>query len=406
MDINTDTKFDAMAKTRTSAEKDTKADMDTGTNEKADAGMSADTNASGDNVHQKKKTNLSIGNLILFAAIMGLTLYAVFREQDFDQIAASLQKLSAPYLILAVVLALFFVCMEGTMIWYLLGALGRRRSGLLRCISYSFIGFFYSGITPSATGGQPMQLYYMNKDKNTLADSSVVLMTVAIIYKFVLAVIGTLMLVFWYNPLRDYMKKYFGLFFLGLALNVILVVILLAVMIAPNWMKGIVSKGESLLVRLRIFKFSGKRREKINGFIDGYQDAVQFLIRHKGKVAFLVLLTFLQRCSVFFLTAVIYKGFSQNGTPFLTVMLLQAAVVIAVDMLPLPGAQGISELLYCRIFAGVFSAANLMPSLYVTRGITFYFLLIVSLLVVAGNSVYRNIEAGRDKKTRRVLLIE
>ncbi len=388
MDINTDTKFDAKART----------DIGQNTN--------ADMNAGGDGGHEKKKVNLSIGNLLLFAAIMGLTLYAVFREQDFDQIAASLQKLSAPYLILAVMLALFFVCMEGAMIWYLLGALGRRKSGLFRCISYSFIGFFYSGITPSATGGQPMQLYYMNKDKNTLADSSVVLMTVAIIYKFVLAVIGTLMLVFWYEPLQDYMKKYFGLFFLGLALNVILVVILLAVMIAPSWMKGIVSKGESLLVKLRIFKSSGKRREKINGFIDGYQDAVQFLIRHKGKVAFVVLLTFLQRCSVFFLTAVIYKGFSQDGTSFLTVMLLQAAVIIAVDMLPLPGAQGISELLYCRIYAGVFSAANLMPSLYVTRGITFYFLLIISLLVVAGNSVYRNIEAGRVKKTKRVLFIE
>lgn len=345
------------------------------------------------NEPQEKKKGLSIGTLLLFAAITGLTLYAVFREQDFAQIAGALQKLTAPYLILAVFLALFFVCMEGAMIWYLLGALGRRKSGLLRCISYSFIGFFYSGITPSATGGQPMQLYYMNKDKNTLADSSVVLMTVAIIYKFVLAIIGILMLVFWFHPLQDYMKKYFGLFFLGLALNVILVVILLAVMFAPSWMKQIIRKAEGLLVKLRLFKPSNKRLTKIDTFIDGYQDAVQFLFQHKDKVGIVILLTFLQRCSVFFLTAVIYKGFSQTGTPFLTVMLLQAAVIIAVDMLPLPGAQGISELLYCRIFAGVFSTVNLMPSLYVTRGITFYFLLLISLLIVAGNSVYRNHEA-------------
>ena len=69
---------------------------------------------------------------------------------------------------------------------------------------------------------------------------------------------------------------------------------------------------------------------------------------------------------------------------------VQAAVTIAVDMLPLPGAQGISELMYCRIFSGVFSAGYLMPSLYVTRGITFYFLLIFSLLVVVVNQVYRS----------------
>ena len=38
-----------------------------------------------------------------------------------------------------------------------------------------------------------MQLYYMCKDKNSLSESSVVLMTVALIYKFVLVVMGMVM---------------------------------------------------------------------------------------------------------------------------------------------------------------------------------------------------------------------
>jgi hypothetical protein len=33
-----------------------------------------------------------------------------------------------------------------------------------KVMRYSFIGFFFSGITPSASGGQPAQIYYMNKD--------------------------------------------------------------------------------------------------------------------------------------------------------------------------------------------------------------------------------------------------
>lgn len=79
------------------------------------------------------------------------------------------------------------------MIWYLLQAMkaNRRKEGssLIRCIQYSFIGFFYSGITPSATGGQPVQLYYMSKDGNRGSDSTVVLMTVAVVYKFVLVIL-------------------------------------------------------------------------------------------------------------------------------------------------------------------------------------------------------------------------
>lgn len=72
-----------------------------------------------------------------------------------------------------------------------------------------------------------------------------------------------------------------------------------------------------------------------------------------------------------------------------TVMLLQASVYIAVDMLPVPGAQGITEMMYQKVFQMIFPAVYLMPSLYVTRGISFYFLLILSICIVVGNSIYR-----------------
>lgn len=129
---------------------------------------------------------------------MGLSFYTIFHGQDMGQVRSALEKLSPVSLCLAVLTALFFVSAEGIMIWYLLRSMNGK-SGLLKCISYSFIGFFYSGITPSATGGQPMQLYYMCKDKNSLSESSVVLMTVALIYKFVLVVMGMVMFVFWHR---------------------------------------------------------------------------------------------------------------------------------------------------------------------------------------------------------------
>lgn len=75
----------------------------------------------------------------------------------------------------------------------------------------------------------------------------------------------------------------------------------------------------------------------------------------------------------------------------ITVMLLQASVYIAVDMLPVPGAQGITELMYRNIFGSIFTHGYLMPSLYVTRGISFYFLLLVGVAVIFGNYLTRRI---------------
>lgn len=47
---------------------------------------------------------------------------------------------------------------------------------------------------------------------------------------------------------------------------------------------------------------------------------------------------FLQRKSDFFLIYVVYGGLGLYGTPMLDIILLQASVYIAVDMLPVPGA--------------------------------------------------------------------
>lgn len=325
--------------------------------------------------------------VFFFLLVMGLSFYTIFHGQDMGRIRHALGRLSPLSLCAAMAVALFFVSAEGMMIWYLLRSLNGR-SSLGRCLCYSFIGFFYSGITPSATGGQPMQLYYMSKDGNRLSESSVVLMTVALIYKLVLVVIGIGTLVFWHRPLRGYLQEYFPLFLLGLALNTILVLMLLAVMLAPGSMKKVISGAERLLVRIRILKKSGIRQGKIEQFVDGYQGAVRFLLAHKGKVLAVCLFTFVQRASVFVLTWIIYRGFSLEGKDAMTIMLLQASVYIAVDMLPVPGAQGITEIMYRSVFGGIFTGEYLMPSLYVTRGINFYFVLVVSLGVAAVNHFY------------------
>lgn len=315
---------------------------------------------------------------------MGLSFYTVFHGQDMGEVADALHRLSPWALCAAILTALFFVSAEGMMIWYLLRSLSGGTT-LRRCIAYSFIGFFYSGITPSATGGQPMQLYYMSKDKHALSESSVVLMTVALIYKLVLVIMGISMLIFGYDILRLYLREFFPLYLLGLGLNTTLVLILLTVMLAPEGIRSVLMCVEKLLVKCRILRASEHRIEKIEGFVGGYREAVHFLLAHKRKVLNVCLFTILQRCSVFVLAWIIYRGFSLQGTGALTVMLLQASVYIAVDMLPLPGAQGITELMYRHIFAGIFTGGYLMPSLYVTRGISFYFVLLAGMAVVIGN---------------------
>ncbi len=85
----------------------------------------------------------------LFTVIMLLTFWFVFRSQDISRTAEAVRRMDPGYLAGAFFLAVFFVSAEGCMIWYLFRGIGEK-TRLSRCIGYSFIGFFFSGITPSA----------------------------------------------------------------------------------------------------------------------------------------------------------------------------------------------------------------------------------------------------------------
>ena len=274
----------------------------------------------------------NIISAIVFILLAALTFYVIFKGNDMEAVVESVRTLHPLYLCAAVATAFFFVSAEGFMICYLLRSLNYKTSAAT-CVKYSFVGFFFSGITPSATGGQPMQLYYMQKEGHKVSDSSVVLMTVAVIYKFVLVVMGIGILIFCYKPLADHLQGYLYLYYLGLFLNTLLVVVLLFIMVSPKCFKGIVVGGEKLLKKLRILKNSGERTKKLIEMADQYHEAVLFFL--------------------------------------------------AVDMLPLPGAQGITEMMYKTAFSQVFTGATLTASMCVTRGLNFYIVLIVSALVAA-----------------------
>lgn len=339
--------------------------------------------------------------IVLFASVMLLTFYAVFQKKDLFGIWNAIIRMELGNFIIAISLGLFFVSAEGITIWYLLVSLGNKCS-IWRCIKYSFIGFFYSGITPSATGGQPVQLYYMKRDGYKTSDSSVILMTVALAYKLVLVLIGVCLFFLWYRHLKYYMKDYIILYFVGLFLNFIVVLAIFVAMRFPNILIRIAYAFEKGMIRMRIWNVDSERKERIQYFVQSYDHTVKFMVEYKRKLLVLFIMTMLQRCSLFLLTYIVYRGFHLSGSSMFSIMSLQAAVCISVDMLPVPGAQGITELVYQTVFVNIFTKTYLFPSMLIIRGINFYFLLFVCG-VVTGLTILKNkhIKVVKFKKNKK-----
>ena len=92
------------------------------------------------------------------------------------------------------------------------------------------------------------------------------------------------------------------------------------------------------------------------------------------------IITCLQRLIHFTITYWVYRGLGFTEYSFFTVTFLQSVISVSVDMLPLPGGMGISETLYLAMFGPVFGTM-LLPSMLLSRGISYYGEMLISALM-------------------------
>lgn len=336
----------------------------------------------------KKKALL---NAVFLITVFSLTMYLVFRGEDIHKIKAVIREADMSFLLIGMICVVFFILGESLIIFYMMRSLGAKVK-MGHCALYSFVGFFFSCITPSATGGQPMQIYYMKKDRLPIPVTTLVLMIVTITYKAVLVVIGGVMCIFGHDFLVRYMGELIWVFYVGVALNVFCVALMLVFVFAPGLAKWIMVKGLALLEHFRFLRPKKTRLEKLEASMDLYHETAAFWAGHKGIIFNVFVITFVQRVILFTVTYWVYRALGLRGCDIFTITVLQAVISVSVDMLPLPGGMGISETLYMVMFVPVFGEV-LLPSMLLSRGIAYYGQLLLSAVMTCA----AHLIIGRDK---------
>lgn len=340
-----------------------------------------------------KHIKKNIANAVFLIVVFTFTVYAVFKGEDLSEMMEHIHKARPELLMFGVVCVIVFIWGESIIIYYLMKKLSIRIKKW-KCFLFSSVGFFFSGITPSATGGQPMQVYYMKKEKVPIPVATLVLMIVTITYKLVLVVIGISILLFGRGFIYNYLMDIRPVFYLGVVLNVFCVGLMLLLVFHPLLAKSMMTKGLTLLERLHILKKKEQRMKKLEDSMDLYNATAKFLKSHLGVITNVFIITFLQRMALFFITYVVYRAFNLDGKSWIDIVLLQSVISVAVDMLPLPGGMGISEKLFMTIFIPVFGMELLLPAMVLSRGIGYY----VQLLISAVMTVAAQFTLGKTRK--------
>lgn len=334
-------------------------------------------------------------NAVFVAAIFVITMITVFQGENFKEVLNFLITAELEFVLPSIGLVILFILGESVVICYLFRTLGIK-TGFFRCCLYSFIGFFYSCVTPSASGGQPMQVFAMKKDKIPVASSTVVLAIVTITYKLVLVISGLLVLIIRPESIMKYLEPVETIMYVGLALNVVCIAILLNLVFYPKTVRSCAEWGVSLWNRIRTSGHPEKQRARLEALLGQYTGTAEYFKTHKHVIVHVLIITFLQRYLLFFITWLTYCAFELSGEGMPVIVMLQAMISVASDMLPLPGGMGVSENLFVVIFEPIFGEDFVLPGMVISRGISYYSQMIISGIMTLVATFFISNEKGEE----------
>ena len=323
-----------------------------------------------------KKIKKTIRNWIVFILLIGLTFYLIFKDQNVLEILNIAVSVKKRYILVAIIAMCLYLLGETINITRILKELGEK-STFLRNIRYTLIGFFFSSITPAASGGQPMEIYYMHKEKIAVANSTLALLVHLTSFQIVTITLGILSTILHFEIVKS------GLIYLvvlGILLNSTALTLLAISIFSKRLSKGLINFAVKVLRFFRIPNIE-KKQESLEKELEKYQESAVYIKEHKKLMIKTLVTTFIQVIIYYSIPYWVYLAFGFTGYNFFQIVTLQAMLYATVSGIPSPGAVGVSEGAFIEIFKGVFPATMINSAILLNRGASFYLFVIISSII-------------------------
>ena len=337
-------------------------------------------------------------NILLILGITVLTLHLLFKDNEPKKIFAQIKDADCRWLGVAGLLMVMFLCGESVQLRMLFKGM-KQKVSMLKCILLSNIGFFFSQITPGASGGQPLQIIYMTKLGVNAFVSTLVCMLITLVYKLVLVILFFTALILRPALVGGAISDVILFFVIGIVCQLAFGSFLLLCVLRPSFASWIVESAIKIGAKLKIVKHPDKLSEKAENSIKQYEAASDFLKKNKHVMVKMAFITIVQRIAYFSVTFCVARALHVNDCNIIDVISLQIVLSLAVDILPIPGASGANEIVFVRLQTMIFGTM-VSAGLLLNRGITYYlFALVTGIFTLVAHLYFNKLAKERKNNT-------
>lgn len=328
-------------------------------------------------------------NFVFFIVLLAITLLVMLKDQDVENIFKVISQAKWQFVTIGIFSMIIYISFEAINIGRTLNLLGNKTK-FLRNFKYALIGFFFSGITPAASGGQPMQIYYMHKDGIRVGHSTLALLINLTSMQITTISIAIVSVIFNYKYLNEMLIT---LLVIGLLLNISALSLLLISIFSKKISRWLMKFAIKIMKIFRV-KNMDKKIKKIGKELRNYQKSAKYIKNNKKLILKIFLTTLMQFLIYYSVAYWTYKALGFNSYNIMEIITMQSVLFATVSGIPSPGSVGVSEGAFIEIFRNVYSENMVKSATLLNRGINFYVFMFISGIVVIINQI-------RNKKNRR-----
>jgi uncharacterized protein (TIRG00374 family) len=293
-------------------------------------------------LHVARKVTGYFWAAALFFALSFTTLYFVHHYFSAGRLRIPSSLLTANVIgILAILLVLYFLA-DGLRLYSVIRAMGFRIA-FSYIIKLVFVNIFVSNVTPLATGGGEVQVYFMQRKGMPVGEAMAATSIRTILATLILFTLTPVII--WTEPNQFHVffhrNLLYGITGISCAYLAVFWIILCRIQIIKRWMfRGLyLLNAMNVVSRPRFRSWFLKVSRELDLFSDGFK---RYFRNSPGWAALSIFFTALFLFLLFSFSIVLVRALGYQ-IPVLTVLAFQVVVTFFMYFAPTPGATGVAE---------------------------------------------------------------
>lgn len=314
-------------------------------------------------------------NAIIIFIILSIILFFLLKD-DYQNIVNTLLLASKKLIFIAVLMMVLYWIIKAFSLYLVVKNNGVKVK-YYKILELVIINQFFCGITPFAVGGEPMQIYMLNKMGIEMLPATNMVIQEFILYQISLILIGIISIfVNLYFDLFQFTPLLTQLVILGFTINFIVAIFLILISFSKKFSRLIVSLGIKLLYKVKIVKNREEKMAEWDIKLKDYNRSADVLRKNKKLFITCILVNMTTITILYIIPFVVFKSFNYKIN-ILESITYAAFIAVMGNFVPIPGGSGGIEFGFLTFFGAIVPSSIIKSALIVWRFITYYFGMIV-----------------------------